>query len=69
MFNKYYRQLTLEEQNFVITRLIRHIETTQEIMRAVLEDMNPSLEIEGIRIVMHKNSYERLRKKIREYSA
>jgi len=64
MLNTYYKNLTQENKLFAIHRIATKNNFEEEIVKKVLLRNNPLMEIQKNRIVINRNSYNRLLKGI-----
>ncbi|WP_378179560.1 hypothetical protein [Aquimarina sp. SS2-1] len=66
MLNTYYKQLTTEKKEFAIKRIASKTNITEEIVKKVLQRYNPLMEIQENRIVVNRNSYQKLIREIQK---
>jgi len=60
MLNTYYKDLNKESKQFAVKRIASRIDVTENIVKKVLESFNPLMEIQENRVVVNRNSYNRL---------
>ncbi|WP_299182504.1 hypothetical protein [uncultured Aquimarina sp.] len=66
MLNTHYKDLSKENKQFVIHRIATKTLFTIEIVQKVLQRYNPLMEIQQNRIVINRNSYQKLIREIRK---
>ncbi|WP_108804805.1 hypothetical protein [Aquimarina sp. Aq107] len=66
MLNTHYKDLSKENKQFAIHRIATKTLFTIEIVQKVLQRYNPLMEIQQNRIVINRNSYQKLIREIRK---
>ncbi|SEK87236.1 hypothetical protein SAMN04487910_1353 [Aquimarina amphilecti] len=64
MLNTYYKDLTSENKQFAVYRIASKTLINKEIVQKVLQRYNPLMEIKENRVVINKNSYNKLVREI-----
>ncbi len=64
MLNTHYKDLNEKNKKFAIHRIASRIDTTETVVRKVLENRNPLMEIQKNKVVVNRNSYHKLVKEI-----
>ncbi|OED35962.1 hypothetical protein AB832_05915 [Flavobacteriaceae bacterium (ex Bugula neritina AB1)] len=64
MLNTYYKDLNKENKQFAVHRIASRIDIAESVVKKVLESFNPLMEIQENRVVVNRNSYNRLVQKI-----
>ncbi|GAA4116470.1 hypothetical protein GCM10022393_17140 [Aquimarina addita] len=70
MLTTHYKSLKPESKKFAIHRIATRIDTPEHIVKKVLENRNPLMDIRDNRVVVNRNSYNKLLKEIhKEFTA
>jgi len=66
MLNKYYKNLSKEDKEFAIHRIATKTDCEEAIVRKVLQNYNPLMEIKENRVVINRHSYQKLLRQIHQ---
>ncbi|AXT57049.1 hypothetical protein J8L88_02385 [Aquimarina sp. MMG015] len=66
MLNTHYKDLSEENKQFAVHRIAAKTLFTTKIVQKVLQRYNPLMEIQQNRIVINRNSYQKLIREIRK---
>jgi len=64
MLNSYFKDLTTEKKQFAIHRIASKTDAKEAIVKKVLQQYNPLMDIEKNRVVINRNSYNKLVREI-----
>lgn len=64
MLTTYYKDLTPENKKFAIHRIASRTYMPEDIVKKVLENRNPLMDIRHNRVVVNRNSYNKLLKEM-----